>query len=144
MSTINMVKYYFYRGMLPENQQRLRDLIALAYQTARDRKLYPKAILIRSNEHSSTSQGGIYKPDPLGWHVTLCFKDDVQLASNTHVASHGYVKGKGDLTFLQATHSGVKPDSHLKSSGKPVWPSEMELDVAPEIGYGHFPSAGSG
>jgi hypothetical protein len=47
MSTINMVKYYFYRGMLPENQQRLRDLIALAYQTARDRKLYPKAILIR-------------------------------------------------------------------------------------------------
>lgn len=98
----------------------------------------------RSNEHSSTSQGGIHKPDPLGWHVTLCFKDDVQLASNTHVASHGYVKGKGDLTFLQATHSGVKPDSHLKSSGKPVWPSEMELDVAPEIGYGHFPSAGSG
>lgn len=76
--------------------------------------------------------------------MTLCFKDDVQLGSNTHVASHGYVKGRGDLTFLQATHSGAKSDSHLKSNGKPVWPSEMELDVAPEIGYGHFPNAGSG
>lgn len=47
MSTVNMVKYYFYRGMLPADQDRLRQLLALAYQTARDRKLYPKAVLIR-------------------------------------------------------------------------------------------------
>lgn len=47
MSTINVVKYYFYAGMMPQNQERLRGLIALAYQTARDRKLYPKAVLIR-------------------------------------------------------------------------------------------------
>jgi hypothetical protein len=80
----------------------------------------------------------------LGWHVTLCFKDEAQLARNTHTASHGYVKGKGDLTFVQATHSGEKRDSHLKSNGKPVWPPEEELDIAPEIGYGHFPDAGSG
>jgi len=78
----------------------------------------------------------------LGWHVALCFKDDTQLASNTHTASHGYVNGKGDLTFVQATHSGEKLDSHLKSNGKPVWPSEEVLDVAPEIGYGHFLNAG--
>ncbi|CAI7574126.1 unnamed protein product [Penicillium glandicola] len=143
MSTINIVKYYFYEGMLPANPHRLQALIALAYQTARDRKLYPKAILIRSNEHSSTSQNGFHKPDPLGWHVTLCFKDEIQLANKTHTASHGYVKGKGDLTFTKATHSNPKLDSHLKSNGKPVWPSEAELDVAPEIGYGHFPDSGS-
>jgi hypothetical protein len=47
MSTVNMVKYYFYKGMVPKDQDRLRQLVALAYQTARDRKLYPKAVLIR-------------------------------------------------------------------------------------------------
>jgi hypothetical protein len=47
MSTVNMVKYYFYEGMVPKDQDRLRQLVALAYQTARDRKLYPKAVLIR-------------------------------------------------------------------------------------------------
>lgn len=47
MSTINMVKYYFYKNKMPTNPKELTDMIALAYQTARDMKLYPKAILIR-------------------------------------------------------------------------------------------------
>lgn len=47
MSTVNIVKYYFYKGMVPKDQDRVRQLVALAYQTARDRKLYPKAVLIR-------------------------------------------------------------------------------------------------
>ena len=47
MSTIHFTKYFFYKGMLPDDPKRLRDIVALAYQTARDRKLYPKAILIR-------------------------------------------------------------------------------------------------
>lgn len=47
MSTINMVKYYFYKGMMPKDMEFLQNMISLAYQTARDRKLYPKAILIR-------------------------------------------------------------------------------------------------
>ena len=51
MSTIKLVKYYFYRGQLPTEPGRLQNLIRLAYQTARDRKLYPKAILIRSVMH---------------------------------------------------------------------------------------------
>lgn len=95
----------------------------------------------RSREHPTTSRGGRHQPDPLGWHVTLCYKDEAQMSRGTHAASHGYVKGKGDLTFVKATHEGEKLDSVLKSNGKPVWPSENELDVAPEIGYGHFPSA---
>ena len=33
--------------MVPKDQDRLRQLVALVYQTARDRKLYPKAVLIR-------------------------------------------------------------------------------------------------
>lgn len=50
MSTVNMIKYYFYKGMVPKSEERARQLIALAYQTARDRKLYPKAVLIRYAE----------------------------------------------------------------------------------------------
>ena len=38
-----------------------------------------------------------------------------------------------------ATHAGEKVDSWEKGSGNVVWPSEDELDEAPEIGYQHFP-----
>lgn len=47
MSTINMVRCFFYRENFPKDAKVMRALVALAYQTARDRKLYPKAILIR-------------------------------------------------------------------------------------------------
>lgn len=47
MSTVNIVKYYFYMGMMPKDRELLQNMVSLAYQTARDRKLYPKAILIR-------------------------------------------------------------------------------------------------
>lgn len=47
MSSINFVKYYFYKGTMPTDQSKLKNLIAIAYQTARDKRLYPKAILIR-------------------------------------------------------------------------------------------------
>ena len=47
MSTMNMVKYYFYKGKMPKDPKELRDMVALAYQTARDMKLHPRAILIR-------------------------------------------------------------------------------------------------
>lgn len=47
MSTVNMVKYYFYKGKMLKDPKDLRDIVALAYQTARDMKLYPRAILIR-------------------------------------------------------------------------------------------------
>ncbi|KAK9238401.1 hypothetical protein V1525DRAFT_387647 [Lipomyces kononenkoae] len=158
MSTINIVNYYFYKGMLREDPTRLQSLISLAYQTARDRQLYRRLFssgesqhsqilrnvsISESLEHPTTSREGRHERDPLGWHVTLCFKDEAHLSSGTHIASHGYVKGRGDLTFVQATHAGEKPDSHLRIRGKPVWPSEEELEVAPEIAYGHFPIPGS-
>jgi hypothetical protein len=47
MSTVNMVKYYFYKGKMPKNPTDLQHMVALAYQTARDMKLYSRAILIR-------------------------------------------------------------------------------------------------
>ena len=47
MATVNMVKYYFYKGMMPKDPELLQNMVSLAYQTARDRKLYPKSILIR-------------------------------------------------------------------------------------------------
>ncbi|RAL03518.1 uncharacterized protein BO80DRAFT_376556, partial [Aspergillus ibericus CBS 121593] len=131
--------YYFYRNCFPQDSQTLQALVALAYQTARDRKLYPKAILIRSVVHATTSINGRRQKDPLGWHVTLCYKDETQVATGTHVACHGYVKGKTNLEFVSSTHAGEKPDTWEKSSGSIVWPSVEELEEAPEIGYGHFP-----
>lgn len=160
MSTVNMVRYFFYRENFPRTQKRLQTLVGLAYQTARDRKLYSKAVLIRyanqglnpvahamilmirwrlsSEAHDTTSIGGKYQKDPLGRHVTLCYKDQAQLAQGTHVASHGYVKEKDDTELMQATHDPAKADSVLRGNGKPVWPSEDQLKEAPEIGYGHF------
>ena len=55
MSTVNIVKYYFYKGMIPKDQDRLRQLVALAYETARNRKLYPKAVLIRCVQNLDSS-----------------------------------------------------------------------------------------
>lgn len=115
--------------------------MALAYQTARDRKPYPKAVLIRSEIHDTASINGVHQKDPLGPHVTLCYKDEDQLLRGTHVSSHGYVHGKDDLGFVRATHAGEKPDTAQRQQGKKtVWPSESELEVVPEIGYGHLPS----
>lgn len=81
----------------------------------------------RSDVHPTTSRAGRHERDPLGWHVTLCYKDEDHLSGGTHIASHGYVKGRDVLTFVQATHAGEKLDSHLKANGKLVWPFEEEL-----------------
>lgn len=57
MSTINIVRYFFQRGVLPKNAAERQGLIALAYQTARDKGLYPKAILIRYGSYEVSSLG---------------------------------------------------------------------------------------
>ncbi|OAL68319.1 hypothetical protein A7C99_0258 [Trichophyton rubrum] len=77
--------------------------------------------------------------DPLGWHVTICYKDEVQASKGTHVASHGYVMGQFDLNFKKAAHAGEKVDTWEKRTGGIVWPPAEDLEEAPEIGYGHFP-----
>ena len=43
---INIVKYYFHIRNVP-SAERMRQLVALAYQTARDRQLHPKEVFIR-------------------------------------------------------------------------------------------------
>jgi hypothetical protein len=45
-SGANLVRYFFYAGNTI-SKQRKQSLIALAYATARDQKLAPRAILIR-------------------------------------------------------------------------------------------------
>lgn len=47
MSTVNLVKYYFHKDHVPKTAERTRQLVALAYQTARDKQLYPRAVFIR-------------------------------------------------------------------------------------------------
>lgn len=45
MSSINIVKYYFQATQVPRTDARIRQLVGLAYQTARDKQLYPKQSL---------------------------------------------------------------------------------------------------
>ncbi|KAJ5240308.1 uncharacterized protein N7469_001899 [Penicillium citrinum] len=125
---------------MPKNPKDLRDVVALAYQTARDMKLYPRAILIRSKHHKTTTINGQTGEDPKGWHLTFCYKDDKQLINNTHTACHGYTKDETSWELLESTHAGDKPDSVKRrfSRNSNVWPEPEELDEAPEIGYGHF------
>ncbi|OHW96497.1 hypothetical protein CSPAE12_04846 [Colletotrichum incanum] len=140
MSTVNIVKYYFHKDHVPKTAERIQQLVALAYQTARDKQLYPRAVFIRSELHDTTSINGIRQRDPKGLHVTLCYKDDEQLRNGTHVACHGYVKDAESMAFKEATHAGEKPDLTRKRNKNrtPVWPSADELYAAPEIGYGHW------
>ncbi|GAW18760.1 hypothetical protein ANO14919_082420 [Xylariales sp. No.14919] len=140
MSTINVVRYFFYKNAMPKDKARLERMVALAYQTARDRKLHPKAILIRSDFHDTTTVNGKNAKDPSGWHVTLCYKDKEQLESGSHVACHAYTAGKDIWDLVESTHAGEKSDdTPRRHNKKPVWPSWDELEEAPEIGYGHLP-----
>lgn len=149
---------------MPKDPELLQNMVSLAYQTARDRKLYPKSILIRyvnylmmqyqkkkrkkvakytvnrSGSHNTTTINGRHQEDPNGWHLTFCYKDQEQLQNNQHTACHGYTPGRDIWTLEKSTHAGTKSDSMPKKNGKPVWPSENELEVAPEIGYGHISS----
>lgn len=104
------------------------------------RTAYAIANNFSSVVHDTTSNPftGKYEKDPKGWHVTLCFKDLMQLENNTHVTSHGYCKGKVDLEFVEATHYPEKPDSTKKRNGQPVWPDESQLSLYPDIGYSHL------
>ncbi|KAJ5642291.1 hypothetical protein N7490_006291 [Penicillium lividum] len=140
MSTVNLVKYYFYKGKMPKNPKDLRDVVALAYQTARDMKLHPRAILIRSKHHKTTTINGQTGEDPKGWHLTFCYKDDQQLINKTHTACHGYTSDEYSWELLESTHAGDKPDSVKRrySRNANVWPGPEELDEAPEIGYSHI------
>ncbi|KAJ5959462.1 uncharacterized protein N7479_006612 [Penicillium vulpinum] len=95
--------------------------------------------MCRSDVDNTTSINGIHQQDPLGPHVTICYKDEHQLPRVTRVASHGYVRGKDDLTFVCATHAREKADSAKRQrERKTVWPSEDELEAVPEIAYIHL------
>ncbi|KAK2805334.1 hypothetical protein FQN50_006235 [Emmonsiellopsis sp. PD_5] len=137
MSTLNAVKFCF---LNQPNAQTIRQYIAIAYQTATDQKLYPKAVLVRSGIHPTTTIDGKYQKDPKGDHLTLCFKDEEMLAKGTHVASHGYVDSKADWNIREARHSPEKPDSTaMKRNGRPVWPSGEAFAYEIEVAFGHVP-----
>ncbi|KAK2762654.1 hypothetical protein FQN54_000827 [Arachnomyces sp. PD_36] len=142
---VNLVKYYFYVGHTISPERR-KALVALAYSTARDQKLAPKAILIRSDMHETTTIDGKRVKDPKGWHGTFAFKADKQVEREFHVASHGYTSGKEDFVLKEATHTPEKKDGTPrggKRSGKVVWPSEDLLEEYSDspIAYSHLPEA---
>ncbi|KAL1973783.1 hypothetical protein VTN31DRAFT_5343 [Thermomyces dupontii] len=67
---VNFVRFFFYAGNTI-SPSRKKALVALAYATARDQQLAPKAILIRSDMHDTTTAGGQHVKDPKGWHGTF-------------------------------------------------------------------------
>ncbi|EZF34291.1 hypothetical protein H109_08005 [Trichophyton interdigitale MR816] len=126
MSTLNLVKSYFLNR--PGNVQTIRQHIALAYQTAQDRSIYPTAVLSRSGIHPTTTIDGKYQKDPKGDHLTICFKDRDMMAKGTHTASHGYVDSRSDSHIREATHTPEKPDS----------PFSHEVDEPPGLPKNSF------
>ncbi|GLA50036.1 hypothetical protein AnigIFM63604_006052 [Aspergillus niger] len=141
---VNFVRIFFYAGSAI-SIERKRALVALAYVTARDQLLAPKAILIRADLHKTTSNKGRHVIDPKGWHGTFAFKGSDQVSREYHVASHGYTEGKEDFTLKEATHTPEKADDTRRGgpkSDKVVWPPEEFLEefVDSPIGYSHLPS----
>ncbi|RAL05777.1 uncharacterized protein BO80DRAFT_460838 [Aspergillus ibericus CBS 121593] len=137
MSTVNLVRFYF---LSQPSAQNIRQYIAIAYQTATDQKFYPKAVLVRSGIHLTTSIDGEYQKDPKGEHLTLCFKDEEMMAKGTQVASHGYVALRTDWNIREATHAREKPDSTVMTrNGRPVWPSEEAFQYQIVVAFGHVP-----
>ncbi|KXJ84752.1 hypothetical protein Micbo1qcDRAFT_210445 [Microdochium bolleyi] len=102
MSSINIVKYYFHAKQVPRTDARMRQLVALAYQTARDKQLYPRAVFVRSEVPSTTTINGRRQKDPRGDHVTFSYKTQGHSGRETHVACHGYVKDPDTLEFKEA------------------------------------------
>ncbi|KAK1950766.1 hypothetical protein LY78DRAFT_649557 [Colletotrichum sublineola] len=138
MSTVNIVKYYFHKANIPRTEARMRQLIALAYQIARDKELYPQAVFV-CEVHLTTIINSRRQKDPQGAYMTFSYKSQDHLGRETHVACHGYVKDLETLEFKEATHADKKPDLTKKQSGKAVWPGAAQLWEAPEVGYGHMP-----
>ncbi|EER42741.1 conserved hypothetical protein [Histoplasma capsulatum var. duboisii H88] len=140
---VNFVRYFFYAGN-KISSSRKKTLVALAYATARDQILAPKAILIQSDLHNTTTVEGKHVEDPKGWHGTFAFKADDQVEREFHVASHGYTNDKEDFILNEATHTPEKEDRTPRGgrgSGKVVWPAEdlLEEYVDSPIGYSHLP-----
>ncbi|KAJ5485475.1 hypothetical protein N7539_005463 [Penicillium diatomitis] len=143
---VNFVRIFFYSGNTI-SAERKKSLVALAYATARDQLLAPKAILIRSDMHNTTTSKSGHVMDPKGWHGTFAFKASDQLLREYHVASHGYTNGKEDFTLKEATHTSEKADNTRRGgplSDKVVWPPEEFLEEYKEspIAYSHLPGQG--
>ncbi|EFY94408.2 hypothetical protein X797_010249 [Metarhizium robertsii] len=138
MSSINDVRFFIYPNLSPK-KPRLLKLVNLAYLTARDKTLYPKEILIRSDLHCTTKIGGKYRTDPKGPHLTMCYKDEGQVQRGTHVASHGYVRSMTDWTFVSASHDPEKLDTVMRPNGKGrVWPPYELLTDITSIAHSHW------
>lgn len=139
---VNFTRIFFYQRNTI-SPDRKKALVALAYATARDQLLAPKAILIRSDIHDTTTIDGKRTKDPQGWHGTFAFKSQSQVEKEFHVASHGYTNGKEQFVLTNATHSKEKIDKTPRggrNAGKVVWPDESDLEeyVDSPIGYSHL------
>jgi hypothetical protein len=91
--------------------------------------------------HNTTTVNDRHVQDPDGWHVTFCYKDNTQVASEKHTACHGYIPAKIDYMLVKATNTGEKPDATLKGIKvvKEVWPLFEDLEEVDSVGYGHLP-----
>ncbi|KAG5959136.1 hypothetical protein E4U57_000871 [Claviceps arundinis] len=139
MSHINITSYFFHLRGIPETAL-MNSYLALAYQTATEKHIYPRQVFIRSKVHDTTWSESTrrYIKDPKGYHVTISYKTEDHMHSGTHITCHGYVWSRECMIFKEATFANEKPDTVLKKDGRFVWPSEEDLWRAPDIYTGHL------
>lgn len=127
----NQVRFYVYKSMSTLMAKRDLDRLAqLAWKAALAQEIHPTRILIRSEAHNTT----MGKPDPNGWHYTVCFKNRATEAQAAHIAYHAYVKDKTSFDLVQGTFSQAKADATKKKNGEAVW-DDAKIEEVKNIVY---------
>lgn len=129
----NQVKFYIYKTLKNQLAKRDLDHIAqIAWRAAVDQQMHPTRILIRSDLHDTTRG----KPDPKGWHFTVCYKDRTTETIGSHVAYHAYTVDKGlPYQFREGSFTAAKPDSTKRGTkGEVVW-DDSKIEEVRDIVY---------
>ncbi|KAF2671390.1 hypothetical protein BT63DRAFT_412427 [Microthyrium microscopicum] len=101
-----------------------QELARLAIETGLKFKPDLAVVLIRSTMHATTTRRGNTKKDPLGWHVTVSFKNATDQANGQHLTAHGYTKGSSNLELNSWTSDqNHKADTFQDYYGKEIWPT---------------------
>ncbi|KAL8944764.1 MAG: hypothetical protein Q9211_000480 [Gyalolechia sp. 1 TL-2023] len=110
---------YVWKIQRPLLEEKARELMAAAYQTATATDPQVTTVLIRSPIHAETWRNGqLVIDDP---HLTVCAKNAAQEQRKTHETAHGYTRSMEDATLLRTNPSGyVKPDNTKDNRGKEV------------------------
>ncbi|KAL8973596.1 MAG: hypothetical protein Q9197_002155 [Variospora fuerteventurae] len=116
---------YVWKVPRPTGEDRAEDLMEAAYYTAMQTDRTATVILIRSDiPHPTTYSNGSYVPD--GFHITISTKNTLQEQAGTFQTTHGYTKGKYDLTLAYAKSAPyINSDDDVDYKGNLIWPAGL-------------------